>query len=107
MTDPMHGIEEDVPFNHDHAYTLIYACFGAAETIRGQAGSRNLWKLHALKDFAGYYADLFERNGEIQASDASFLVTRLEEMATATGDLKAAARVCCESAVGVRTLWAG
>ena len=88
----MHGIEQDVPFDHEHAFALIYACIDAEETINNQAGSRHRWLHHGLEDFSGYYARLFERNGEIQASDAKVVALRLGEVATAVGDLKKAAR---------------
>ena len=45
-----------------------------------------------MEDFSGYYARLFERNGEIQASDAKVVALRLGEVATAVGDLQGAAR---------------
>lgn len=92
MSDPMSGIEEDVRFDHDHAYSLIHACFDASDTIREQTMPRYLWLSHGLVDFEGYYAQLFEQNGDVQASDATLLATRLDEVGTAVGDLKRAAK---------------
>ena len=92
MGDVMQGIAENVRFNHGHADALIWECNDAADTIEGQIGSRSSWLSHGLEDFSGYYAQLFEQNGSVQASDASLVVTRLREVATAVGDLKAAAK---------------
>ncbi len=91
MTSPLHGIEEDVPFDHAAADALRTACNQAASAIEGQAGSRASWVAHGLEDFQGYYSQLFQQNGTTQAGDASLLVTRLREVATAVGDLKASA----------------
>ncbi|RRD48092.1 hypothetical protein, partial [Arachnia propionica] len=92
MSDVMQGITEDVKFNHEHADALINACNDAADTIEGQTSSRSSWLNDALTDFKGYYADIFKRNGEIQVSDASLVVTRLREVVKAVQDLKAAAK---------------
>ena len=88
----MQGISENVQFNHEHADALIAACTDAADTVENQTASRSAWLSHGLEDFSGYYARLFEQNGEVQASDASLVVTRLREVATAVGDLQGAAR---------------
>ena len=87
----MQGITEDVPFDHGAADALVTACTNAASAIEGQTGSRASWVAHGLEDFKGYYAQLFEQNGRTQASDASHLATRLRQVATAVGDLKASA----------------
>ena len=91
MGDVMQGIEQDVPFDHGHADTLISACNAAASVIDSQTGSRSAWLTYGLEDFEGYYAQLFQQNGSVQASDATLVAIRLREIATAVGDLKRAA----------------
>ncbi|RRD02870.1 type IV secretion protein Rhs, partial [Arachnia propionica] len=92
MSDVMQGISEDVQFNHEHADALITACNDAADTVENQTASRSSWLSHGLEDFSGYYAQLFQQNGSVQASDASLLVTRLREVVKAVQDLKASAK---------------
>ncbi len=87
MSDPMHGIAEDVRFDHGAADTLASRCRSAASAIDNQAGSRASWVLHGLEDFSGYYAQLFEQNGSVQASDASLLASRLREVASGADQL--------------------
>ncbi len=91
MGDVMQGISEDVRFNHEHADTLITACSTAASLIDNQTFSRSSWVSHALQDFSGYYSELFEQNASVASSDETLVATRLREIATAVGDLKAAA----------------
>lgn len=89
--NPMKGIDQDVPFDHAAANALVTACNNAASAIEGQTGSRASWVTHGLEEFKGYYSQLFQQNGRTQASDATHLVTRLRQVATAVGDLKASA----------------
>ncbi len=92
MTSPLHGIEEDVPFDHAAADALRTACNQAASAIEGQAGSRASWVAHGLEDFQGYYSQLFAQNGQVQASDASLLAARLREVASGAEQLSREAR---------------
>ena len=87
MADPMHGIAEDVRFDHAAASTLATRCRTAASAIDSQAGDRAAWVQHGMEDFVGYYSQLFRQNGTVQASDARLLASRLREVATGVEQL--------------------
>lgn len=83
MTDPLHGIADNVRFDHAAAADLARTCRNAATSLENQAGSRSGWVEHGLTDFAGYYSEVFRENGRIQAADAGGLVVALRRVATA------------------------
>ena len=92
MADVMQGISADVRFNHGAAQLLANRCRAAANAIDNQAGSRASWVQHGLVDFQGYYSQLFQQNGQVQASDATLLAARLREVASGAEQLAREAR---------------
>lgn len=82
MSGVLHGIDEDVRFNHAAATTLATSCRNAATAIDNQAGPRASWVSHAMTDFQGYYAQLFQQNATTQAGDATRLAAALRDVAT-------------------------
>lgn len=92
MNDVLRGISEDVRFNHAAASSLATGCRNAATAIDGQAGSRASWVTHGMVDFSGYYSQLFQQNGTIQAGDATRLAAALRDVATKVDYLAGSAR---------------
>lgn len=87
MADVMQGISEDVRFDHGAAQSLASRCRAAANAIDNQAGGRASWVQHGLEDFKGYYSQLFQQNGGVQATDATLLAARLREVASGVEQL--------------------
>lgn len=92
MNDVLHGIEENVRFDHNAASLLASGCRNAATAIDGQAGSRASWVAHGMTDFQGYYSPLFQQNGTTQAGDATRLAAALRDVATKVDHLARCAR---------------
>lgn len=82
MSGVLHGIDQDVRFNHAAATELASGCRAAASALDNQAGPRASWVTHALTDFQGYYSELFRQNGTTQAGDATRLAAALRDVAT-------------------------
>ena len=91
MTDPLHGIEEDVQFDDATANRLISLAKGSASTIESQVGSRSSWVSTGLTDFEGHFADLFRTNAATAARDAGELSRALTDLAGQAGYLMQAA----------------
>ncbi|KZX20517.1 DUF6531 domain-containing protein [Rathayibacter tanaceti] len=82
------AIEEDVPFDDGVAKALIAAFDAAASAVAGQAGSRSSLVTTALADFRGRFAQVFESNARVAASDAVELTQRLREVSSGARQLR-------------------
>lgn len=88
----LHGIEEDVRFDHGVADELISAFKAAAESIGTQTGARAAAVSTAKVDFSGHFSELFTSNADIGAADGVEVATRLREVAVAATRLKEEAK---------------
>ena len=73
----------DIEFDAGDAKAMARTARTAAETMRGQSGSRSSAAQSALADFAGSYADRFHDAVVIESEDRSKLVGVLTDLATA------------------------
>lgn len=71
-----------IEFDPDAAKSLARKARSAAETLRGQAGTRSAAVTTALADFAGSYADRFRDAAVIEAEDRGRLVGVLTGLAS-------------------------
>lgn len=81
----------DIEFDAGDAKAMARTARAAAETLRGQSGSRSSAAESALADFAGSYADRFQDAVVIESEDRSKLVGVLTDLATAVDAAVAAA----------------
>lgn len=77
-----------IPFDDGAADTMISAAKGAAECLRGQAGSRRRLAEDAATDFAGAYARSFETECATEASDRGKLASELDSLVTQVEEAK-------------------
>jgi RHS repeat-associated protein len=91
MVDVLHGVTEDVPFDHATCDDLIAFCNTTASTIEGQTASRANAVTTGSRDFRGHFAEVFGSNAGVARADADELALRLKELARFAGDLKASA----------------
>ncbi|PPF31162.1 DUF6531 domain-containing protein, partial [Rathayibacter tritici] len=82
------AIEEDVPFDDGAAEALISAFDAAASMLVGQAGSRSSLVTTALAEFRGRFAQVFESNARVAASDVQELAQRLREVSSGARQLR-------------------
>ena len=80
-----------IEFDADAAERLAKAADGAADTLRGQAGSRRTAADQAAEDFKGSYAARFTESAIAEAADRP-------KAATALGDLASQVRAVAEQA---------
>jgi hypothetical protein len=73
----------DIEFDAGDAKVLAKAVRSAADTLRGQSGTRSASAEAALADFAGSYADRFNDAVVIEAEDRGRLVGVLTDLASA------------------------
>ncbi|MCS5492120.1 alpha/beta hydrolase family protein [Curtobacterium flaccumfaciens] len=73
----------DIEFDAGDAKALSKAARSAADTLRGQSGTRSASAEAALADFAGSYADRFNDAVVIEAEDRGRLVGVLTDLASA------------------------
>ncbi|WP_418515552.1 hypothetical protein ACNUCX_12350 [Curtobacterium flaccumfaciens pv. flaccumfaciens] len=73
----------DIEFEAGDAKVLAKAVRSAADTLRGQSGTRSASAEAALADFAGSYADRFNDAVVIEAEDRGRLVGVLTDLASA------------------------
>ncbi|ROP72229.1 DUF6531 domain-containing protein [Curtobacterium sp. PhB115] len=86
----LHG-NEPVEFDNGTADALETALNGAAESIDGQAGSRQSYVNTASTEFRGHFSELFTQNASTAASDGSTIATNLRTVAGWVGKMQAAA----------------
>lgn len=79
---------EDVQFNNATADAYASACRSAANTIRGQIGTRSTAVETGKTEFRGYFSDLFSDNALIASGDATELSEALDHVATQIDFLK-------------------
>ncbi|GGF50736.1 hypothetical protein GCM10011519_25870 [Marmoricola endophyticus] len=87
MGDPMHGIEEDVPFDFEAASSLISAARNAATSVDTHRISHASWVNNTMTDFKGHFSQLFKSNGETADRDAIELASALRSVVTGVGKL--------------------
>lgn len=92
MSGPLHGIEDDVPFDHGTCEALITFCTNTATLIDDQATSRAGAVTTGSTDFQGRFAEIFRQNASVARGDRRELVSRLREVATFAGELQEQAR---------------
>jgi len=86
----LHG-NEPVKFDNGTADALSTALNGAAESIEGQAGSRQSYVTTASQEFRGHFSELFAQNAGTAKSDAEDIATNLRTVAGWVDQMKAAA----------------
>ncbi len=88
MTDALHGIDEDVPFDDGVCQALMAFCSSTAQALGAQAASRASAVSAGSRDFRGYFAELFVANAAVARGDAAELAQRLAELAQMAGELR-------------------
>jgi len=91
MSDALHGIEEDVPFDHGTCDALQAWCTTVAGTIDGDIARRASAVTTGSLDFRGHFSDLFRDNADVARADATELAGRLRELARLAGYLQQSA----------------
>ncbi|TDW49267.1 RHS repeat-associated protein [Curtobacterium sp. PhB25] len=86
----LHG-NDPVKFDNGTADALSTALNGAAESIEGQAGSRQSYVTTASQEFRGHFSELFAQNASTAASDGSTIAANLRTVAGWVDKMKAAA----------------
>lgn len=86
----LHG-NDPVEFDNATADALSTALNGAAESIEGQAGSRQSYVTTASQEFRGHFSELFAQNASTAASDGSTIAANLRTVAGWVDKMKAAA----------------
>lgn len=86
----LHG-NEPVEFDNGTADALSQALNGAAESIEGQAGSRQSYVSTAAQEFRGHFSELFAANAQTARSDGSAIAANLRTVAGWVGQMQAAA----------------
>jgi len=86
----LHG-NEPVKFDNGTADALSTALNDAAESIEGQAGSRQSYVTTASQEFRGHFSELFAQNAGTAKSDAEDIATNLRTVAGWVDQMKAAA----------------
>lgn len=86
----LHG-NDPVEFDNTTADALSTALNGAAESIEGQAGSRQSYVTTASQEFRGHFSELFAQNASTAASDGSTIAANLRTVAGWVDKMKAAA----------------
>ncbi|MFJ4076432.1 RHS repeat-associated protein [Curtobacterium sp. PhB137] len=86
----LHG-NDPVKFDNGTADALSTALNGAAESIEGQAGSRQSYVTTATQEFRGHFSELFAQNASTAASDGSTIAANLRTVAGWVDKMKAAA----------------
>ncbi|WP_159570373.1 DUF6531 domain-containing protein [Curtobacterium sp. 18060] len=86
----LHG-NDPVEFDNATADALSTALNGAAESIEGQAGSRQSYVTTASQEFRGHFSELFAENASTAASDGSTIAANLRTVAGWVDKMKAAA----------------
>lgn len=86
----LHG-NDPVEFDNTTADALSTALNGAAESIEGQAGSRQSYVTTASQEFRGHFSELFAQNASTAASDNSTIAANLRTVAGWVDKMKAAA----------------
>ncbi|MBT1605905.1 DUF6531 domain-containing protein [Curtobacterium flaccumfaciens] len=87
----LHG-NEPVKFDNGTADALSTALNDAAESIEGQAGSRQSYVTTASQEFRGHFSELFAQNAGTAKSDAEDIATNLRTVAGWVDQMKAAAK---------------
>jgi RHS repeat-associated protein len=86
----LHG-NEPVKFDNGTADALSTALNGAAESIEGQAGSRQSYVDTASQEFRGHFSQLFTDNASNAKADAEDIAKNLRTVAGWVDQMKAAA----------------
>lgn len=87
----IHANTDAIEFDDGTADALVTALNGAAESISGQAGSRQSYVNTASQDFRGHFSQLFTDNARTAAGDAKDIAAALRTVAGWVGKMKAAA----------------
>lgn len=87
----LHG-NEPVEFDNATADALSTALNGAAESIEGQAGSRQSYVTTASQEFRGHFSELFAENAGTAKSDAEDIATNLRTVAGWVDQMQEAAK---------------